>query len=116
MKKIILSSLLVLTWSMAGAVETKTGTGGTTTTTSKTKMMEPTAEQRSQMAVMHESMAKCLRTNKSMAECRDEMMKNCPMGENCPGMGMWGKTESWGKKRAMRPGEKVESKTESETK
>lgn len=121
MKKIVLASLLVLSWNMVSVAQQKTGTTSTSTSTGgatagKTKQAEPTPEQRSQMAAMHDSMAKCLRTNKSMTECHDEMMKNCPMGESCPSMGMWGKSEKWGKKRAMHPGDKIESKTDTESK
>ena len=34
-------------------------------------------EAREKMALMHEKMAACLRSDKSMAECRIEMAKNC---------------------------------------
>lgn len=42
------------------------------------------------MAAMHEKMAACLRSDKTMAECRTEMIKNCrdTLGpDECP-MGM----------------------------
>ena len=56
---------------------------------------EPSKEAREKMAVMHEKMAACLRSDKSIADCRNEMRAycqqmgpgGCPMG---PGMGMHG--------------------------
>lgn len=41
---------------------------------------EPSKEVRAQMAQMHEKMATCLRSDKLMSQCQDEMMSNCPMG------------------------------------
>ncbi len=37
----------------------------------------PSKELREKMAVLHEQMAACLRTDKPIDECRSEMMKNC---------------------------------------
>ena len=51
------------------------------------------------MAQLHEQMAGCLRSDKSMTECRTEMMKSCPdvVGKDgCPMMGM-----GWGMHRQM---------------
>jgi hypothetical protein len=48
-------------------------------------------EQREHMAIVHEKMAACLRSDKDIASCRDEMSKHCRelMGEQaCPMMGM----------------------------
>jgi hypothetical protein len=39
--------------------------------------MKPSAEQRQKMAGLHESMAACLRSDRPMPECRQEMMKGC---------------------------------------
>ena len=58
----------------------------------------PSKEMRAQMAAMHELMAACLRSDKSMSECRTEMMARCQsmMGsQGCRtamgmGMGMGG--------------------------
>ena len=58
----------------------------------------PSQEMRAQMAAMHELMAACLRSDKSMSECRTEMMARCQsmMGsQGCRtamgmGMGMGG--------------------------
>jgi hypothetical protein len=49
-----------------------------------------TSEQRQRMAGLHEKMASCLRSDRPMAECRQEMMKGCKdtMGKDgCPMMG-----------------------------
>jgi len=51
----------------------------------------PSKEMREKMATLHEQMAVCLRSDKSVAECRTEMMKSCQetMGaQSCPKMGM----------------------------
>lgn len=37
----------------------------------------PTKEMREKMAVLHEQMAACLRSDKSLSECRAEMQKSC---------------------------------------
>lgn len=37
----------------------------------------PTKEMREKMALLHEQMAACLRSSKSISECRAEMQKNC---------------------------------------
>lgn len=58
----------------------------------------PSKELREQMATLHEQMAACLRSDKSMSECRTEMMRSCQsmMGsQGCStamgmGMGMGG--------------------------
>ena len=50
-----------------------------------------TKEQREKMAVVHEQMAACLRSDKSLADCHKEAMKSCRdamMGKGgCPMMG-----------------------------
>lgn len=60
----------------------------------------PSKEMREKMAAIHERMAVCLRSDRTFAECREQMQQNCSdtMGERaCPmmGMGMHG--------RMMRP-------------
>lgn len=37
----------------------------------------PTREMRESMATLHEQMAACLRSDKSISECRTEMQKHC---------------------------------------
>lgn len=87
MGKFLLLSILSLcignaAWSADTAKDTKM----------KPKMMmdkEWTKEQREAMAGMHEKMATCLRTDKSMMDCRAEMKTSCQdmMGKDgCPMM------------------------------
>lgn len=60
--------------------------------TDKSKKSSPstapewTSVQRENLATMHENMATCLRSNKSMTDCRAEMKSSCQkMGkEGCP--------------------------------
>ena len=50
----------------------------------------PSKETRERMATFHERMAACLRSDKPIAECRAEMMKNfggVPGETDCPMMG-----------------------------
>lgn len=90
MKKLFIAVVVCMTWSLTGLAQDKT--------TTKKTAAEPTTEQRTQMAAMHEKAALCLRSNKSMTECHAEMMKDCPMHESCTmGMGMWKKSEGMGK-------------------
>lgn len=49
----------------------------------------PSKEQREKMATIHEHMAACLRSDKPIADCHKEAMKNCQdmMGKDgCPMM------------------------------
>jgi hypothetical protein len=51
----------------------------------------PTKEMREKMATVHDQMAACLRSDKAIADCHKEMMKQCEdtMGkDNCPMMQM----------------------------
>lgn len=57
--------------------------------TSKQQMKE-TKTMRKQMAQVHEDMAKCLRSDKNMDECRQEMRENCEKGDACMMMQMGG--------------------------
>lgn len=59
-------------------------------------------EMREKMAAQHEQMAACLRTDKDMMECHQEMQKSCSetMGDSCPMMkGMMGKKRHEGHER-----------------
>lgn len=52
---------------------------------------EPSKETRQKMAAAHDAMAACLRSDKSLVECRNEMQTSCKQvhGEQgCPMMGM----------------------------
>jgi hypothetical protein len=56
-------------------------------------MPSPTPEMRQKMAKQHEKMAACLRSDKPISECRQEMMRGCKdiMGpQGCPMMGGMG--------------------------
>jgi hypothetical protein len=60
----------------------------------KAKTPEVTAEQRANMAAVHEKMAVCLRSDKPIGDCRKEMMQSCTemMGKDgCPMMGQMGR-------------------------
>lgn len=47
----------------------------------------PSKEMREKMALAHEKMAACLRSDHSVADCRQEMMKSChEMGGHACGM------------------------------
>jgi hypothetical protein len=54
------------------------------------KATEWTKEQRETMAKNHEAMAACLRSDKGIAECQDEMMKHCRDSDTCPMKGRMG--------------------------
>ena len=61
---------------------------------SSMKMPPMTSEQRQKMADAHEKMATCLRTDKPLGDCHEEMMKSCQEGmgkDGCPMMGGKGK-------------------------
>lgn len=61
-----------------------------TTKTVKSSWISMSPETRTQMADMHQKMADCLKSDKSISECRDNMVANCPMMKDgsCPMMGM----------------------------
>ncbi len=40
---------------------------------------EPSKEDRLKMAAMHQQMSLCLKSDKTLEDCRKEMMANCPM-------------------------------------
>lgn len=63
----------------------------------KGAMRELTKEEREKMASTHEKMAACLRSDKTMADCHDEMRASCEAGggkESCP---MWGGQKGMGR-------------------
>lgn len=65
----------------------------------------PTKETREKMAVLHERMAACLRSDKTIAECRRAMMHDCQtsLGEQgCPMMG-WGHGMGMGPRMRSNP-------------
>jgi len=64
----------------------------------------PTKEQREAMALNHEKMAACLRSDKDILSCHKEMRESCMKSgeENCPGMGMGMGMGGKGKMRGMK--------------
>lgn len=53
----------------------------------KVKKMKMTPEIRKEMAERHQKMADCLKSDKPLSDCREEMMKDCPMKKgmgHCP--------------------------------
>ena len=54
----------------------------------------PSKEMREKMATLHEQMATCLRSDKSIAECHTDMMKSCQDVVGKDGCLMMGK--GWG--------------------
>lgn len=79
-----MSLLLVLNTGVALAQ----GAPSPTPSSAMKKGWNPTPTQRENMAKMHEQMAACLRSTKTMKECHDEMRKSCEaLGkEGCPMM------------------------------
>jgi hypothetical protein len=56
---------------------------------SQASMTPPTKEQREKMAVLHDKMATCLRSDKAMPECQKEMRESCELSmgkDGCPMM------------------------------
>lgn len=72
----------------------------------KKKMMTMTPEQRQSMASAHDKMATCLRSDKSVEDCKKEMMESCEesMGKDgCYMMGKKGKMDKMkGKAKEMK--------------
>ena len=56
----------------------------------KHKGQEWTKEQREAMAKSHEQLAVCLRSDKTMDVCHEEMMKSCKESDTCPMKGRMG--------------------------
>ena len=61
---------------------------------SSMKMPVMTVEQRQKMADGHEKMAVCLRSERPLSECHDEMMKACNEGMGKNGCMMGGMMEN----------------------
>ncbi len=84
-------------------------TGESSPTQDPTKEERQTwAERHEKMAGVQKKMAECLRSEKPLSECREEMKEECPMAKdgNCPmmegmkGMGM-GKNKGKGRGKRM---------------
>lgn len=54
------------------------------------KASAPSTADRETMAAAHEKMATCLRSNKDLQECHNDLRAQCQatMGSNCPGLQM----------------------------
>lgn len=63
----------------------------------------PSKAVREKMATMHEQMAACLRSDKSIAECRSDMMKSCSETVGSQGCSMMGVTGGMGHGHMMQP-------------
>ncbi len=63
----------------------------------------PSKEMREKMATLREQMAACLRSDKSFAECRTEMMKSCQETVGAQGCPMMGMGRGMGRGRTMQP-------------
>lgn len=77
MKYYIIFASMILAMS---AIQTHAADG-----TPRKEKATPTAEERESMAAMHEKMAQCLRSEKSIRECHEDMEKSCK--ENMGGRG-----------------------------
>jgi hypothetical protein len=64
----------------------------------------PSKEVREKMATLHEQMAACLRSDKPLAACRAEMMKNCHNTIGTQGCPMMDMTEMGNGKMGMHGG------------
>jgi hypothetical protein len=88
MRKVILATAMITL--AIGATGFASGAESTKNPAEQKTAMELTTAQRQNMAVAHEKMATCLRSEKLFDECHKEMMKTCKdmMGkEGCPMMG-----------------------------
>ena len=88
MKKAIFATAMVTL--VLGAAGFASGSENAKNPAEKKAVMGLTAAQRKDMALAHEKMATCLRSEKPFDECHKEMMKTCKdmMGKGaCPMMG-----------------------------
>ena len=78
--------LSILSLSGGVALANDSGKGDSAAKSKKMPMMMST-EQRAKMAEAHEKMAVCLRSDRPLKECHEEMMKACKEGmgkDGCP--------------------------------
>ena len=78
--------------------------GGAVAATSAAKAEWPTHAQREKMAQIHERMASCLRSDRSFAECRQEMMRACHAELGTGGCRMMQGGRPWGRLGGMMRG------------
>lgn len=85
LQKLVRATLILATLSAMGVAALAAGPPSSGPTTGVTK------ETREKMAVLHEQMAACLRSDKSMADCHAEMRRSCQESlgvQGCPMMRM----------------------------
>ncbi len=93
---------LVLQGALLGALAV--AAGGAFAATSAAKAEWPTAAQREKMALIHEKMAACLRSDRPFAECRQEMMRACRAELGVGGCRMMQDGRPWGRRGGMMRG------------
>lgn len=78
---LVLMSLAFVTPSLSEAAPSAKGKAAMT-------MEEPSKEARAKMVTMHEQMAACLKSDKKISDCHQQMMNSCPMMKDgkCPMM------------------------------
>lgn len=84
-KTLALIGLVIFALTSAGAVladDATTNTDHMAHHDTTKKMKEMTPEMRQKMADAHQKMADCLKSTKPISECKEQMMKDCPMMKN----------------------------------
>lgn len=78
---LVLLSLVFVSPVISQAAPSEKGKAGMT-------MEEPSKEARAKMIAMHEKMAVCLKSDRKMSDCHQQMMSSCPMMKDgkCPMM------------------------------
>ena len=77
--------------------------------------VSPSKEMRQQMALAHEKMAACLRSDREFTECRQEMMQSCASQSAAFGCGMM-MGEGMQMRRQIRSGSQQSSTSSSKSK
>lgn len=104
--------IAVVTAGMAINFSAWSSEGTRTPSSTEHHMNMDTPEMRQKMARMHELMASCLKSNRSMNECHQEMMQNCPMMKEgkCEMHGMMGMGMKGHDHHEMTKGKKAKDK------
>lgn len=71
--------------------------------TSAPAAQEPSRELRDKMATVHEQMAACLRSEKSFADCRSQMLSNCRQNMGAQSCTMMGLGRGMGRRHMQPP-------------
>lgn len=82
--------------------------------TPKQVQQQESKDMRQEMAQAHEKMAQCLKSDKNMNECRQEMQESCPVGHGCmmQQRQMRGHMKSHGQMMNQDSGGEIEKKSE----